>query len=81
MARTALDALNDQDIKQRNHMQAKMDNKQFDGFWTPERVQESIDSYQFNIDYYNEFKKKQRKNKALLDEISATIILQTYLYQ
>tara|TARA_Y100000815_G_C13012715_1_gene376177 strand:+ start:54 stop:458 length:405 start_codon:yes stop_codon:yes gene_type:complete len=26
-------------------------------------------------------KKKQRKNKALLDEISATIILQTYLYQ
>ena len=26
-------------------------------------------------------KKKQRKNKALLDEISATIILQTYFYQ
>ncbi|MEM6514926.1 MAG: Holliday junction resolvase RuvX [Bacteroidota bacterium] len=25
-------------------------------------------------------KKKQRKNKALIDEISATIILQTYLY-
>jgi putative Holliday junction resolvase len=25
-------------------------------------------------------KKKQRKNKALLDEISATIILQSYLY-
>lgn len=63
MARTALDALNDQDIKQRNYMQAKMDNKQFDGFWTPERVQESIDSYQFSIDYYNEFKKKQQKNQ------------------
>ncbi len=44
-------------------MQAKMDNKQFDGFWTPERVQESIDSYQFSIDYYNEFKKKQQKNQ------------------
>lgn len=26
-------------------------------------------------------KKKQRKNKALIDEISATIILQSYLYQ
>ena len=26
-------------------------------------------------------KKKQRQNKALVDEISATIILQTYLYQ
>lgn len=26
-------------------------------------------------------KKKQRKNKALIDEISATIILQTYLQQ
>ena len=63
MARTALDALNDQDIKQRNHMQAKMDNKQFDEFWTSERVQESIDSYQFSIDYYNEFKKNQRKEK------------------
>jgi putative Holliday junction resolvase len=25
-------------------------------------------------------KKKQRQNKALVDEISATIILQTYLY-
>ena len=63
MARTALDALNDQDIKQRNYMQAKMDNKQFDEFWTIERVQESIDSYQFSIDYYNEFKKNQRKEK------------------
>ena len=61
--RTALDALNDQDIKQRNHMQAKMDNKQFDGYWTPERVQESIDSYQFSIDYYNEFKRKQRNEQ------------------
>ena len=63
MARTALDALNDQDIKQRNYMQAKMDNKQFDEFWTIERVQDSINSYQFNIDYYNEFKKNQRKEK------------------
>lgn len=26
-------------------------------------------------------KKKQRRNKALVDEISATIILQTYLYK
>lgn len=26
------------------------------------------------------FKKKQRKNKALIDEISATLILQSYLY-
>ncbi len=26
-------------------------------------------------------KKKQRQNKALVDEISATIILQSYLYQ
>lgn len=26
-------------------------------------------------------KKKQRRNKALIDEISATIILQTYLYK
>jgi len=26
-------------------------------------------------------KKKQRKNKALIDEISATIILQSYLYK
>jgi putative Holliday junction resolvase len=26
-------------------------------------------------------KKKKRQNKALLDEISATIILQTYLYK
>jgi hypothetical protein len=63
MARTALDALNDQDIKQRNYMQAKMDNKQFDEFWTIERVQDSINSYQFSIDYYNEFKKNQRKEK------------------
>ena len=63
MARTALDALNDQDIKQRNYMQAKMDNKQFDEFWTIERVQDSINSYQFSIDYYNEYKKKQRKNQ------------------
>ena len=28
---------------------------------------------------YNGFKKKQRQNKALLDEISATIMLQDYL--
>ena len=63
MALTALDALNDQDIKQRNHMQAKMDNTPFDGFWTPDRVQESIDSYPFSIDYYNEFKKTQRKTQ------------------
>ena len=63
MARTALDALNDQDIKQRNYMQAKMDNKQFDEFWTIERVQDSTNSYQFSIDYYNEFKKNQRKEK------------------
>ena len=63
MARTGLDALNDQDIKQRNYMQAKMDNKQFDEFWTIERVQDSINSYQFSIDYYNEFKKNQRKEK------------------
>ena len=61
MTRTALDALNDQDIKQRDWLQAKMDSKQFDEFWTPERIQESIDSYQLNIDYYNEYKKKQRK--------------------
>lgn len=26
-------------------------------------------------------KKKQRRNKALIDEVSATIILQTYLYK
>ena len=26
-------------------------------------------------------KKKQRQNKALVDEVSATIILQTYLYK
>ena len=63
MAKTALDALNEQDIKQRDWLQAKMDNKQFDEFWTIERVQESIDSYQFSIDYYNEYKKKQRKNQ------------------
>ena len=63
MAKTALDALNEQDIKQRDWLQAKIDNKQFNEFWTPERVQESIDSYQFSIDYYNEFKRKQRNEQ------------------
>ena len=63
MARTALDALNDQDIKQRDWLQAKVDSNQFCEFWTPERVQESIDSYQFSIDYYNEFKRKQRNEQ------------------
>ena len=32
------------------------------------------------VEYVDErFKKKDRQNKALVDEISATIILQTYL--
>ena len=62
MARTALDALNDQDIKQRDWLQAKMDKKQFDEYWTPERVQESIDSYQFSIDYYNKWQEKNKKS-------------------
>ncbi|WP_452220315.1 Holliday junction resolvase RuvX [Lacinutrix salivirga] len=46
-----------------------------------ERVDERFTSkmaFQTMID--SGLKKKQRKNKALLDEISATIILQSYLY-
>jgi sialic acid synthase SpsE len=61
MAKTALDALNEQDIKVRDWLQAKVDSNEFCEFWTRERVQESIDSYQFNIDYYNQWKEKQRK--------------------
>ena len=36
-------------------------------------------AFQSMID--NGLKKKQRQNKALIDEISATIILQEYLYK
>ncbi|MGB7785177.1 MAG: Holliday junction resolvase RuvX [Salinimicrobium sp.] len=46
-----------------------------------ERVDERFTSkmaFQTMID--SGLKKKQRKNKALVDEISATIILQSYLY-
>jgi hypothetical protein len=63
MARTALDAINDKNITVRNHLQDKMDREQFDHFWTPERLQESIDSYQFSIDYYNKYMKKKRKEQ------------------
>lgn len=47
-----------------------------------ERVDERFTSkmaFQSMID--SGLKKKQRKNKALVDEISATIILQSYLYR
>ncbi len=47
-----------------------------------ERVDERFTSkmaFQTMID--SGLKKKQRQNKALVDEISATIILQTYLYK
>ena len=47
-----------------------------------ERVDERFTSkmaFQCMID--SGLKKKQRKNKALVDEISATIILQSYLYK
>ena len=47
-----------------------------------ERVDERFTSkmaFQTMID--SGLKKKQRQNKALVDEISATIILQTYLYR
>ncbi len=47
-----------------------------------ERVDERFTSkmaFQSMID--SGLKKKQRKNKALVDEISATIILQSYLYK
>ncbi len=47
-----------------------------------ERVDERFTSkmaFQTMID--SGLKKKQRKNKALVDEISATIILQSYLYK
>lgn len=47
-----------------------------------ERIDERFTSkmaFQTMID--SGLKKKQRRNKALIDEISATIILQTYLYQ
>lgn len=46
-----------------------------------ERVDERFTSkmaFQTMID--SGLKKKQRKNKALIDEISATLILQSYLY-
>lgn len=48
---------------------------------TVERVDERFTSkmaFQTMID--SGLKKKQRKNKALIDEISATLILQSYLY-
>ncbi len=35
----------------------------------------------FNAMIDSGLNKKQRKNKALVDEISATIILQNYLYK
>jgi putative Holliday junction resolvase len=47
-----------------------------------ERVDERFTSkmaFQSMID--SGLKKKQRQNKALVDEISATIILQSYLYK
>lgn len=52
----------------------------------PEKIIQRIDerftskmAFQTMID--SGLKKKQRQNKALIDEISATIILQTYLYK
>lgn len=45
-----------------------------------ERVDERFTSkLAFQTLLYSGLKKKQRQNKALLDEVSATIILQTYL--
>ena len=46
-----------------------------------ERVDERFtSSIAFNTMIDSGLKKKQRKNKALVDEISATLILQSYLY-
>ena len=63
MPRTALDALNDQDIMIRNHLQDKVKREQFDHFWTPEHLEEQIKFYQSKIDDYNKYMKRKRKEQ------------------
>ena len=57
-----------------------MDNKNTNLKKEIEKINQRIKEYLWKEWYLIKVKKKQRRNKGLVDEISATIILQSYLY-
>ena len=58
---SALYALHQQNISQRDYFQKRLSNMETDDYYTVEKLQEMIDWYQSSIDYDNEWIKKNVK--------------------
>ena len=58
---SALYAIHQENIKQRDYFQARLDRNETDDYYTVEKLQEVIDWYQRSIDYDNEWIKKNIK--------------------
>ncbi len=58
---SALYALHQQNISQRDYFQKRLSNMETDDYYTVEKLQEMIDWYQTSIDYDNEWIRKNVK--------------------
>ena len=58
---SALYALHQQNISQRDYFQKRLSNMETDDYYTVEKLQEMIDWYQTSINYDNEWIKKNVK--------------------
>ena len=58
---SALYAIHQQNISQRDYFQKKLSNMDTDDYYTVEKIQEMIDWYQSSIDHDNEWIKKNVK--------------------
>ena len=52
---SALYAIHQQNISQRDYFQKKLSNMETDEYYTVEKIKEMIDSYQTSINYDNEW--------------------------
>ena len=58
---SALYAIHQQNISQRDYFQKRLSNMETDDYYTVEKLQEMIDWYQTSIDYDNEWIRKNVK--------------------
>ena len=58
---SALYAIHQQNISQRDYFQKRLSNMETDDYYTVEKLQEMIDWYQSSIDYDNEWIRKNVK--------------------
>jgi len=58
---SALYAIHQQNISQRDYFQKRLSNMETDEYYTVEKLQEMIDWYQTSIDYDNEWIRKNVK--------------------